>query len=191
MSYANEKEKHLETTTKLLDKRREQLTDLQNTLKLVQSQKADTEEQLKTKAAAEQELQKQIDDLNAQLQAKIERQKAAKIQLASYVTPVAQAAPAYTGGSGCDWLRGQLAASGVSLSDIDAAMYIAGKESGCSPSAVNRSSGACNVFQEYPCGKWGGSTNVVAHIQGASAYAANRYGGWWGAYNFWVANHWW
>lgn len=100
-------------------------------------------------------------------------------------------APAVASGSGCDWLAGQLRAHGVSEGDIPAAIGIATRESGCRQSAVNSSSGACNVFQELPCGKWGGSGNLSAHIQGASKYARDRYGGWNGAYSAWQQKHWW
>lgn len=97
----------------------------------------------------------------------------------------------YTGGSGCDWLRGKLASMGLSSTDIPLAVSIASKESGCNPNAVNRTSGACNVFQEYRCGKWGGLSDVDAHLRGADNYAKSRYGSWQGAYNFWQANRWW
>lgn len=103
--------------------------------------------------------------------------------------PAPQPAPAY--GSGCDWLAGQLRANGIAEGDIPAAISIASRESGCRQGAVNRSSGACNVFQELPCGKWGGSGNLSAHIRGADNYAKSRYGGWWGAYRAWQAKHWW
>lgn len=103
---------------------------------------------------------------------------------------VAQAAPAPTG-SGCEWLSGRLAANGLSASEISYALPIASRESGCNPQAVNRTSGACNVFQEYTCGKWGGRSNVDAHIRGADGYAKARYGSWAGAYSFWQANKWW
>lgn len=108
----------------------------------------------------------------------------------------AQAAPAAVAapraiGSGCDWLRGRLAANGLSEGEISSALAIAARESGCNPQAVNRTSGACNVFQEYTCGKWGGLSDVDAHIRGADGYAKARYGGWAGAYSFWQANKWW
>lgn len=103
---------------------------------------------------------------------------------------VAQAAPAPTG-SGCTWLSERLAANGLNASEISNALSIASRESGCNPQAVNRTSGACNVFQEYTCGKWGGLSNVDAHIRGADGYAKARYGSWAGAYSFWQANKWW
>lgn len=94
-------------------------------------------------------------------------------------------------GSGCDWLRGELLANGVSEADVPAALNIATRESGCRQGATNPDGGACNVFQELPCGKWGGSNDLAGHIRGASNYAANRYGGWWGAWSAWQSKHWW
>lgn len=105
------------------------------------------------------------------------------------VAPVVQPVAAVTGG--CDWLAGQLAANGVSAGDIGAAVAIASKESGCRTTAVNASSGACNVFQELPCGKWGGSTDLSGHIRGADGYAKARYGGWNGAWAAWQSKSWW
>lgn len=121
-----------------------------------------------------------------------EAEAARQAQLAAERAKAAQRAPAVvSGGSGCDWLAGQLRAHGIAEGDIPAAIGIATRESGCRQSAVNPESGACNVFQELPCGKWGGSGNLAGHIRGADAYAKNRYGGWWGAYNEWQVKHWW
>ncbi len=124
-----------------------------------------------------------------------EAEQARQAQLAAERAEAARTAPkqapATSYGSGCEWLAGQLRIHGVSEGDIPAAIGIATRESGCRQSAVNPESGACNVFQELPCGKWGGSGDLAGHIRGASAYAANRYGGWWGAYNAWQAKHWW
>lgn len=100
-------------------------------------------------------------------------------------------APAVAYGSGCDWLTGQLRAHGIAEGDIPAAIAIAQKESGCRQSAVNPDGGACNVFQELPCGKWGGSGDLAGHIRGADNYAKQRYGGWWAAYNEWQIKRWW
>lgn len=102
-------------------------------------------------------------------------------------------APVTSGGAitNCTQLRARLAAVGVSSADIPAAINIATRESGCRSNAVNPSSGACNVFQEYTCGKWGGTGNVDAHIRGADSYAKSVYGGWWGAWSAWQSKHWW
>jgi hypothetical protein len=34
-------------------------------------------------------------------------------------------------------------------------------------------------------------TNPVTQLQWCTQYATDRYGGWWGAYNQWIANRWW
>lgn len=129
--------------------------------------------------------EKKIDDLIRQLQAK----RKGNIAYAS-PEPVRRA-ETVSGGSGCEWLKGRLAANGVSASDMPAAINIARVESGCNSAAVNPSSGACNVFQELACGKWGGRSDVDAHIRGAIGYANARYGGWWGAWKSWQTKHWW
>lgn len=51
---------------------------------------------------------------------------------------------------------------------------------------------ACGLGQSLPCGKWGSDwTNPVTQLVGANKYANDRYGGWWSAYSFWLANNWW
>ena len=116
--------------------------------------------------------------------------------------PVAQSAQstapqqAYTapsGGflSGCGALQQKMAEMGYSPAEINAAINIATHESGCRQIAQNPTSGACNVFQEYPCGKWGGQNNLEAHIRGAGNYANAVYGGWVGAWATWQSQHWW
>lgn len=105
-----------------------------------------------------------------------------------------QRAPAASQGGflvGCDNLRTKLAQHGLSAAEISAAINIATRESGCNQGAVNPSSGACNVFQELSCGKWGGRHNLAAHIRGADAYAKARYGGWVNAWADWQRKHWW
>lgn len=142
----------------------------------------------------EQELQQKQQEierikLSKAQEKEAEAQRLASIHVAEQQPVAKQAIP--SNGSGCEWLRGRLAANGITSNDIEAAMYIATHESTCQPTAINPGSGACNVFQELPCGKWGGTSNIDAHIRGATAYARARYGSWWGAYNFWIANKWW
>lgn len=65
------------------------------------------------------------------------------------------------------------------------------RESGWNPNAVNRSSGACGLGQQLPCGKWAGAWNdPVAALVAMTGYVNSRYGGWAGAVAFWNANHW-
>lgn len=72
--------------------------------------------------------------------------------------------------------------------------FIYTKESGNNPAAVNASSGACGLGQAYPCSKLQAvCPNMDYACQDAffTAYANERYGGWGGAYDFWVHNNWW
>lgn len=103
------------------------------------------------------------------------------------VTP--QAPPRYTGGgSPAEWM----AEAGIAESDWGYVDYIATRESGWNPNATNPSSGACGLIQAHPCSKVPGSGyNPVDNLRWANGYAVGRYGSWEGAYNFWVANHWW
>lgn len=93
----------------------------------------------------------------------------------------------YTGGgSKSDWL----AASNIAPSNWGYADFIVGKESGWNPNAVNKSSGACGLAQALPCSKVPGNPyNPVDSLNWMNGYV-NRYGGWQGAYNFWLSHHW-
>lgn len=83
-------------------------------------------------------------------------------------------------GNCSDWL----AQAGVS--DIQNAMELIRRESGCNPNAVNPSSGACGVAQELPCGKSGCSLGDGAcQVKWMNSYTLRRYGSWAGA----VAHH--
>jgi len=68
--------------------------------------------------------------------------------------------------------------------------FIYQHESGCRTNAINPI-GACGLGQALPCGKMGCSLSDFA-CQDAffTAYAA-KYGGWAGAYAFWLQNNWW
>ena len=65
------------------------------------------------------------------------------------------------------------------------------RESGWNPNAVNKSSGACGLGQQLPCGKWAGAWNdPIAALKAMTIYVDNRYGGWAGAVAFWNRMHW-
>lgn len=93
----------------------------------------------------------------------------------------------YTGGgSKTEWLI----AAGVPESDWGYADFLVGKESGWNPNAVNRNSGACGLAQALPCSKVPGNPlNPVDSLRWMNSYVG-RYGGWAGAYDFWMKNHW-
>jgi primosomal protein N' len=170
-----------------LQTQKAELNQANKTLEQIKLQKEQSEQE-------KQRLEQEKKDLEAQLQAKAEQKNklaAAAESVVNTLTGTATASAASLTGSGCDYVQSRLAANGVSAADMPAAMYIAYHESTCNPGAQNSNGGACNIFQELPCGKWGGLSDVDAHIQGATAYANQRYGGWQGAYAFWVANQWW
>jgi hypothetical protein len=97
--------------------------------------------------------------------------------------PISQ--PAATSGSHTDWMR----AAGIAPSDYPYVEYIVAHESGWNPSAVNKSSGACGLAQQLPCGKWAHQWNdPVGGLIDASGYAVARYGGWHQAYLHWLSS---
>ena len=129
----------------------------------------------------QQQLQQQIEELKKQVEAK----KKSKIAEAVKPVQVAQAAP--VGGTKADWMR----AAGIPESEWSYVDSIVTRESGWNPNAVNKSSGACGLGQQLPCGKWAGAWNdPVAALVAMSGYVKARYGGWAGAVAFWNANRW-
>jgi len=93
----------------------------------------------------------------------------------------------YTGGgSKTEWL----AASSIPQESWGYADFMVQKESGWNPNALNKSSGACGLAQALPCSKLGPNwSNPVVSLNWMNGYVG-RYGGWEGAYNFWLKNHW-
>lgn len=108
------------------------------------------------------------------------------VQTAPIAPKPAPVAPTGT----CGELSNRLLGLGVAQSDIQYAIFIASKESGCKSSAVNKSSGACGEFQSLPCGKWG-APGTDQYLLKAIQYAQSRYGGWQGAHTAWISKHWW
>lgn len=103
------------------------------------------------------------------------------------VTPK-RAAPTYqVTGNKQTWLK----ASGIPASQWKYVDYIVSKESSWNPNAINRSSGACGLGQQLPCGKWPGRWNdPVAALKAQYTYVRDRYGGYAQAYAYWRANNW-
>lgn len=91
------------------------------------------------------------------------------------------------GGTKSDWL----AASNIAEENWGCADFMVQKESGWNPDARNKSSGACGLAQALPCSKLGPNWNdPVTALNWMNSYVTGRYGGWEGAYNFWLANRW-
>lgn len=94
----------------------------------------------------------------------------------------------YTGGgTKTEWL----AASNIPEESWGYADFMVQKESGWNPNSVNKSSGACGLAQALPCSKLGPNwSNPVVALNWMNNYVNGRYGGWEGAYNFWMKKHW-
>jgi len=93
-------------------------------------------------------------------------------------------------GDRVSWMR----AAGISEADFYAADFVIGHESGWRPGATS-GSGCTGLGQACPgrklaaaCPNW--QVDPVCQLRFFSGYA-NRYGGWQGAYNAWLRQHWW
>lgn len=120
-----------------------------------------------------EELDNRNKELERQEQAKLaEKQRLANIS----TTPKAYAAPAPSvkpTGNCAEWI----AAAGIT--DTVNANELIRRESGCNPYAVNKSSGACGIAQELPCGKSGCSFGDGAcQVRWMNQYVLGRYGSW-------------
>lgn len=138
-----------------------------------------SEERLKTES-----LQTENQSLKVKLQAKKASEAKAALEAAK---PKVVARVASVSGSKADWL----AASGIPADQWGHVNGIVTRESGWNPNAVNKSSGACGLGQQLPCGKWSGTWNdPVAALRAMHGYVTARYGSWAGATAFWNINHW-
>ncbi len=86
-------------------------------------------------------------------------------------------------------------AAGIARSDFTYADYIVEHESHWNPTAQNARSGAYGLCQALPGSKMASagsdwSSNPVTQLKWCSNYS-KKYGGWQGAYNYWVANRYW
>ena len=94
-------------------------------------------------------------------------------------------------GTCAEWAR----AAGVSEADLDSALDLIYRESGCRVDARNASSGAYGIPQALPGNKMAtvGSdweTNPVTQIRWMIGYVNGRYGGWSQALAWWYAHGW-
>jgi uncharacterized protein YabE (DUF348 family) len=102
-----------------------------------------------------------------------------------------------------------MSAAGISPSDYPYVDYIVGHESGWCPTKLQGHPGACPAYapasipsglgyglcQSTPGSKMASAgadwqANPVTQLRWCTGYAS-RYGGWAGAYNFWLSHHWW
>lgn len=132
-----------------------------------------TSEQSQLKQGQIEALQKELEQKTKELQAKRENQARAIAESSQAVSKPQVSGAVGVGGSCEQWM----AQAGVS--DLANARELIRRESGCNPNAVNRSSGACGIAQELPCGKSGcGLGNPVCQIKWMQNYVNARYGGW-------------
>jgi len=155
--------------------------------------KTETDQQKEEQLKKIQELEQEKARLEKDLSAKADKQKQEAERLAKASRKATGTNTAHAAESGCEGLRSRLSAKGIVGAELNAAVELGRLESGCRTNNNNPSSNACNYFQEYPCGKWGGNQNIDAHLNGAIAYAQGRYGSFQNALNTWHGRspHWW
>lgn len=93
------------------------------------------------------------------------------------------------------WAHDYLLTNGYTEADFSATVYIINHESGWRVNATNASSGAYGLPQALPGSKMASAgadwaTNYQTQLKWFWGYCSSRYGSVQGAYNFWVANHW-
>jgi Skp family chaperone for outer membrane proteins len=160
-----------------LQKRQEKLQELHTDLQDVQKLKADTDIQLQQKAAQEAQLKAEIDNLNAQLQAKAEseRQQSLASKVVNTVTVTATASADTVQGCGDNFY----------------ANYIYMHESTCKTHNPN-GSGCDGIGQACPSSKVIDQCGYDYACQNAwFTNYANSMGGWEAAYNIWLSKGWW
>lgn len=128
------------------------------------------------------------------------------VQTVVTVQPVAQIEARGTNLSG---IKGDMARAGIAPSDYQYADYIISHESGWCPTKAQGQYGGCPAYAGY-VPSYGGyglcqstpgakmssagadwATNPVTQLLWCSGYAQSRYGGWYNAYQHWLANHNW
>jgi hypothetical protein len=152
---------------------------------LLQQQKDEAERQAKEAEAAAKEAERQAVLAAEKAKADEAKRKEEALRKAQF-TP----APTVTrtiSGSKSDWMK----SAGIPESEWQYVDFIVARESSWNPNAVNASSGACSLAQALPCSKIGGDwRDPVVALKWQYNYVNGRYGGYKGAYDFWLANNW-
>lgn len=94
-----------------------------------------------------------------------------------------------------DYLLQEVLNMGWSKKDYESAVNIIIKESSINPNSVNKSSGACGLFQAYPCSKAikkypDYMTNYKSQVNWGLNYIKGRYKTPTKAWEFWQENKW-
>lgn len=149
-----------------------ELRDVNKELQTLESKHDAQGKELEQRNEEKKKLEEEKARLESELQAKIEAKE--KLAQAAKLQPaVAAATTSVPSGSCHDWM----AAAGIT--DINNAYWLIMKESGCNPNAVNKSSGACGIGQQLPCGKWAHTWNEpVGAMIDMQGYVMARYGSW-------------
>lgn len=133
-------------------------------------------------------LEEEKKQLEADLQAKLERKRQEQIahQKLQEATVRATGTAVASAASECaTWIQQ------AGIEDVANAIELIRRESNCNPNAVNPSSGACGVAQELPCGKSGCSLGDGAcQVRWMNDYVIRRYSGWANAVHFHNIHNW-
>jgi hypothetical protein len=149
--------------------------------------KIDTEAQKQEQLDKIKQLEEQRQRLESELQAKAIKYKQDSEKLTTVAQNTSGAGSAAALSSKEQWMT----QAGIPQSEWANVNSIVTRESGWNPNAVNKSSGACGLGQQLPCGKWAGAWNdPVAALKAMTIYVNARYGGWSGAVGFWNKNRW-
>ena len=153
--------------------------DLNTELDKTGADKSKIEQQLK-------DLQKQRDELQVQLQAKIDaKRNNIAVRASNAVAPTAYASPT---GSCAEWI------ANAGITDVANANELIRRESHCDPNAFGSMTAqgrACGVAQELPCGKSGCSLGDGAcQVKWMNGYVIGHYGSWANAVAHHNANNW-
>lgn len=175
----------LETQRTMTIKAKNSHEDVSKRFSELSTQKTTIDTSLREERLKTEQLQTENESLKVKLQVKKEAEAKAKSVQAARVQTIAPAVQ--VSGNKASWL----AASGIPEAHWGYVNSIVTRESGWNPNAVNKSSGACGLGQQLPCGKWSGAWNdPVAALKAMTGYVTGRYGGWPQAVAFWNANHW-
>ena len=113
-------------------------------------------------------------------------------------------------GTSLTGIKGDMALAGISSSDYTYVDYIISRESGWCPTKWQGEYGTCPAYHGTPSSSGVGyglcqatpgykmasagsdwATNPITQLKWCSGYARDRYGGWYGAYEHWLAHHNW
>lgn len=94
-----------------------------------------------------------------------------------------------------DYLMQEVLNRGWSYKDYESAVNIMIKESNINPNSVNKSSGACGLFQAYPCKKATKQysdymSNYKSQVKWGLDYISSRYKTPVKAWEFWKSHNW-